>query len=99
VIQDLHPAKHKVVRCRFAYLRAEMSRRWPVEVHVSTIGVWLGEMGLTLLQQRLVHPKKDTAAEATFKKNVADLMRLAPNGATTGTPIKFWFQDEAGVGK
>lgn len=68
VIQGPDPAVHKVVRWRCADLRAEVARRWSVEVHESTIGGWLGELGLTRLQPRPVHPKKDAEAEATFKK-------------------------------
>lgn len=68
VIQGPDPALHKVVRWRCADLRAEVARRWSVEVHESTIGAWLGELGLTRLQPRPVHPKKDAAAEAAFKK-------------------------------
>jgi transposase len=37
-------------------------------VHESTIGKWLHQLGLTRLQPRPVHPKKDADAEATFKK-------------------------------
>ena len=68
VIEGPDPAVHKVVRWRCADLRAEVARRWSVDVHQSTIGAWLGELGLTRLQPRPVHPKKDAAAEATFKK-------------------------------
>ena len=68
VIQGPDPAVHKVVRWRCADLRAEVARRWSVEVHESTIGAWLGELGLTRLQPRPVHPKKDAQAEAAFKK-------------------------------
>ena len=62
------PAIHKVVCWRCADLRAEVARRWSVEVHESTIGKWLGELGLTRLQPRPVHPKKDNAEEAAFKQ-------------------------------
>jgi transposase len=68
VIKGPDPAVHKVVRWRCADLRAEVARRWSVEVHESTIGAWLGELGLTRLQPRPVHPKKDAEAETTFKK-------------------------------
>ena len=68
VIQGPDPAVHNVVRWRCADLRAEVARRWSVDVHESTIGAWLGELGLTRLQPRPVHPKKDADAEATFKK-------------------------------
>jgi len=67
VIQGPDPAVHKVVRWRCADLRAEVARRWSIEVHESTIGAWLGELGLTRLQPRPVHPKKDAETETTFK--------------------------------
>ena len=68
VIKGLDPAVHEVVRWRCADLRAEVARRWSVEVHESTIRAWLGELGLTRLQPRPVHPKKDAQAEATLNK-------------------------------
>lgn len=68
VIAGPDPQFHKVVRWRCADLRAEVARLWPVEVHENTFGVWLGELGLTLLQPLPVHPKKDAAAEEAFKK-------------------------------
>jgi len=68
VIQGPDPAVHKVVRWRCGDLRAEVARRWSVDVHESTIGAWLSELGLTRLQPRPVHPKKDAEAETTFKK-------------------------------
>jgi transposase len=68
VIQGPDPAMHKVVRWRCADLRAEVARRWSIEVHESTIGAWLGDLGLTRLQPRPVHPKKDAEAETAFKK-------------------------------
>ena len=70
VIKGPDPATDKVVRWRCADLRAEVARRWSVEVHESTIGKWLGELGLTRLQPRPVHPKKDAAAAAAFKKTL-----------------------------
>jgi transposase len=68
VIQGPDPAIHKVVRWRCADLRAEVARLWSVEVHENTISAWLGELGLTRLQPRPVHPKKDPDAETAFKK-------------------------------
>jgi transposase len=61
-------AVHKVVRWRCRDLRAEVARLFNVEVHESTIGTWLHELGLTRLQPRPVHPKKDPEAEVAFKK-------------------------------
>jgi len=68
VIQGPDPDIHKVVRWRCVDLQAEVARRWSVAVHVNTIGKWLGELGLTRLQPRPMHPKKDAAAEAAFKQ-------------------------------
>lgn len=59
---------HGVVRWRCVDLQAEVARRFQVEVHEHTIARWLHELGLTRLQPRPVHPKKDLEAEATFKK-------------------------------
>lgn len=70
VIRGPDPDIHKVVRWRCADLRAEVARLWAVEVHENTIGVWLGDLGLTRLQPRPVHPKKDAGAEETFKKTL-----------------------------
>ena len=61
-------ATHGVVRWRCVDLRAEVVRRFGVDAHENTIGVWLHKLGLTRLQPRPVHPKKDADAEATFKK-------------------------------
>ena len=68
MVRGPDPDIHKVVRWRCADLRAEVARRWSVEVHESTIGKWLGELDLTRLQPRPVHPKKDPAAETAFKQ-------------------------------
>jgi transposase len=84
VIQGPDPDVHKVMRWRCADLRAEVARRWSIEVHESTIGAWLGELGLKRLQPRPVHPKKDPQAEAAFKKTLpawcAARLRAAPGG-------------------
>jgi len=68
VIQGPDPAIHQVVRWRCVDPRAEVARRFSVEVHEGTIGRWLNELGLTRLQPRPVHPQKDPEAEAAFKK-------------------------------
>jgi transposase len=62
------PEIHGVVRWRCVDLQAEVERRFSLKVHVNTIGVWLHDLGLTRLQPRPVHPKKDSEAEVTFKK-------------------------------
>ena len=65
------PETDKVVRWRCVDLRAEVSRRFTVTVSEGTIGKWLRKMGLTRLQPRPFHPKKDGAAQETFKKTSA----------------------------
>ena len=60
-----------MVRWRCVDLREEVKRRFSVEVHENTIGVWLRQMKLTRLQPRPFHPKKDLEAQETFKKTSA----------------------------
>ena len=62
------PEKHKVVRWRCVDLREEVARRFTVTVTEETIGKWLRKLGLTRLQPRPFHPKKDAAAQEAFKK-------------------------------
>ena len=71
VVQGPDPATDKVVRWRCVDLLGVVKRRFSVEVHESTIGKWLHQLGLTRLQPRPVHPKKDPEAETTFKKTSA----------------------------
>jgi transposase len=68
VIQGPDPVKHNVVRWRCLDLRAEVAERFCVTVHESTIGKWLRQLGLTRLQPRPFHPKKDVVAQDIFKK-------------------------------
>lgn len=68
VIKGPDPATDKVVRWRCLDLRQEVARRFNVTVHESTIGKWLHQLGLTRLQPRPFHPKKDAAAQEAFKK-------------------------------
>lgn len=68
VIDGPDPERDKVVRWRCVDLREEVARRFSVEVHESTVGKWLHELGLTRLQPHPFHPKKEPAAEETFKK-------------------------------
>jgi transposase len=68
VVAGPDPAIHRVVRWRCVDLRDEVMRRFGIIVLERTIGKWLRKMRLTRLQPRPVHPKKDPAAEATFKK-------------------------------
>ena len=68
VLAGPDPEINGVVRWRCVDLRAEVERRFGVNVHGHTIARWLHELGLTRLQPRPVHPKKGPEAEATFKK-------------------------------
>jgi transposase len=70
VIAGPDVAVHRVVRWRCADLRDEVARRFGVIVAERTIGKWLRKLGLTRLQPRPVHPKKDPAAEEAFKKTL-----------------------------
>jgi transposase len=68
VINGPDPDRHKVVRWRCVDLREEITARWSVRVCEQTVGTWLRRLGMTRLQPRPYHPKKDPKAEAGFKK-------------------------------
>ena len=68
VIEGPDPEKNKVVRWRCVDLRDEVARRFDVTVTERTVGKWLRKLGLTRLQPRPFHPKKDAAAQEAFKK-------------------------------
>lgn len=99
VIEGPDPERHDVVRWRCLDLREEVARRFDVQVHERTIGKWLRQLGLTRLQPRPVHPKKDADAEVSFEKNFASLVRTALLASSAATPVEIWFQDEARVGQ
>lgn len=68
VVAGPDPERHMVVRWRCADLREELAARFSVTVCEQTVGRWLHRLGMTRLQPRPVHPKKDPAAEVDFKK-------------------------------
>jgi transposase len=68
VVAGPDPERDKVVRWRCVDLRAAVARRFGVEVRESTIGEWLHQLGLTRLQPRPYHPKRDLAAQEAYKK-------------------------------
>ena len=68
VVKGPDPKVHKVIRWRCLDLRAEVKRRFSVTVAERTIAKWLRKMRLTRLQARPFHPKRDAAAQETFKK-------------------------------
>ena len=63
------PEKDKVVRWRCVDLRDQVERRFTVTVSERTIGRWLRKLGMTRLQPRPFHPKRDPVAQEDYKKN------------------------------
>jgi transposase len=63
-------AIHGVTRWRCVDLCAVIADRHGVVVHERTVGKMLRRMGLTRLQPRPYHPKKDGAAQEAFKKRL-----------------------------
>jgi transposase len=57
-----------VVRWRCVDLQALIAERYEVVVHERTVGKLLRRIGLTRVQPRPYHPKKDADAQAAFKK-------------------------------
>jgi transposase len=68
VVAGPDPERDKVVRWRCVDLRAEVARRFGVEVREGTIGGWLHQLGLRRRQPRPHHPKRDAAAQEAYKK-------------------------------
>jgi transposase len=68
VIGGPDPESDKVVRWRCVDLREKIAERFSVSVHKRTVAKWLRQLGLTRLQPRPCHPKKDAAAQEAFKK-------------------------------
>ena len=87
VIKGPDPATDKVVRWRCLDLRDEVARRFSVEVHESTIGKWLHQLGLTRLQPRTFHPKKNAEVRnaevrnAEVRKSGLELTRQCRKGS------------------
>jgi putative transposase len=68
VIAGPDPRVHRVVRFRCVDLCEEVEKRFSVVVCERTMGKWLHKLGLTRVQPRPRHPKKDAAAQESFKK-------------------------------
>jgi transposase len=68
VIAGPDPERDGVVRWRCIDLQAVIAERYEVDVHERTAGKLLRRMGLTRLQPRPYHPKKDATAQEAFKK-------------------------------
>ena len=94
--------KDGVVRWRCVDLVRQACARFHVpEVHPSTMAKWLHRLRLTKLTARPFHPRKDEAAQQAFKENFKDIVTAAlpTEVKEKGTPVEFWFQDEARVGQ
>lgn len=61
-------ARHGVTRWRCIDLCGVIAERYHVVVPERTVGKLLRRLGLTRLQPRPYHPKKDAAAQEAFKK-------------------------------
>jgi transposase len=68
VLEGPDLARNGVVRWRCVDLCAEIAARWSVTVSEGTVGKLLRRLRMTRLQPRPYHPKKDAAAQETFKK-------------------------------
>jgi transposase len=62
------PGRDGVVRWRCVDLQVKLAERFSVSLHERSIGKLLHKLGLTRLQSRPRHPKKDAAAQEVFKK-------------------------------
>ena len=68
VIQGPDPEKDGVVRWRCVDLRTKIAGQFSVTFHKRSVARLLRKLGLTRLQPRPYHPKKDAAAQEAFKK-------------------------------
>jgi transposase len=68
VLEGPDPERNEVIRWRCVDLRDEITARWSVTLHERSVGRLLHRLGMTRLQPRPSHPKKDAAAQEAFKK-------------------------------
>jgi transposase len=68
VLDGPDPERHQVIRWRCADLRDEIAARWSIELYGHSVGRLLHRLDMTRLQPRPHHPRKDAAAQETFKK-------------------------------
>jgi transposase len=68
VLDGPDPERNPVIRWRCADLRDEIAARWSVALTERSVGRLLHRLGMTRLQPRPYHPKKDPTAQAAFKK-------------------------------
>lgn len=70
VVEGPELERDGVVRWRCVDLQAVIAERYQVTMHERTVGKLLRRLGLTRLQPRPYHPKKDAEAQAAFKKTL-----------------------------
>ncbi len=87
-----------VVRSRCVDRRSVIRKRYDVVLHERTAGNLLRRIGMTRVQPRPYHPKKDADAQTASKTFVARVAEGLPPRAA-GKRIEIWFQDEACVGQ
>lgn len=68
VVAGPDPEVDGVVRWRCVDLREQIIRRFSVTLHERSVGKLLRKLGLTRLQPRPCHPKKDAVAQEDFEK-------------------------------
>jgi transposase len=81
-------AINRVTRWRCIDLCGVIAERYQVVVHERTVGKLLRRLGLTRLQPRPYHPKKDAAAQEAFKKTSRLSLLKSPSGQGTALPTK-----------
>jgi transposase len=99
VIKGPDPEKHGIVRWRCQDIQEEVAKRFSWAVHESTVGRWLHNLGLTPIQPRPFHPKRNIDAQEAFKSNFPRQVKEALPPAAVGKPLEIWFEDEARVGQ
>ena len=68
VLEGPDPERDAVIRWRCVDLRDAIAALWSVELHERSVGRLLHRLGMTRLQPRPYHPKKNAAAQEAFKK-------------------------------
>jgi transposase len=89
------PEKDGIVRWRCVDLRKQIVQRFSVSFHERSVGKLLRQLGLTRLQPRPYHPKKDPEAEVAFKKSncpgsEADQVRRKLATRRAGSSVNVW---------
>jgi transposase len=99
VLAGPDPEMHGVVRWRCVDLRHEVARRFSVTVDEDTIGKWLRKLGLTRLQPRPFHPKKDAAAQEAFKKTSTSISSRSCRPKPSASLLRSGFRMKPGSGR